>query len=119
MSSPAAKRDSVLLEFVARAVEVGADGLVVEYKDGHEQVYAFHGNIGYGIARLTSESPEAKQLREELWGLRRKRKRVHVSGVEHVLEVEVFDSFGENAFRVSISTIQPGDPPDNRSRDRR
>ena len=105
MSSPAAKPHGVLLEFVAGAIEDGADQLEVEYKDGHEEVYAFRGNVGHGMARLASGSPEAEQLREELWGLRRKRKRVHVGGAEHLLQVEIFDSFGEQAFRVRISKL--------------
>jgi len=67
-------------QLVAEAIRLGADALAVEYKDGHEEVAATRGQLGVGIASLPSSSPEAEQLRRELYGIAKKRRRVTVGG---------------------------------------
>ncbi len=92
----------VLAEMVSRAIALGADAIEVEYKDRHEEITAMKGNVGVGIGDIPSDSAEAAALRDELWKLRRKVRRIQVSGVEYKLKVSVFDSFGETAFRLDI-----------------
>ena len=92
----------LIKSIVSKVLAVGATEFEVEYKDRHEQVFAFNGPIGMGIAAYRSDSKEAEELRSELYSLRRKRQKVTVDDIDYRLRVEVFDSFGENAFRVTI-----------------
>ena len=97
---------SILLELLASAIESGADELEVEYKDGFEEVYAMRGGTGFSIAMLESRSEEASRLREELYAMRRKKKeRLSLAGAEYDFRVIVYDSFGEDAFRVKIKRV--------------
>lgn len=93
---------SILEELAAEAVRLGADFLEVEYKDGREWVVAVVGEIGYGIASLDSSSQEADELRTDLYAIRKKGRRVTVDGSQHELRARVYDSFGEDAFRVQL-----------------
>ena len=77
----------------------------VEYKDGHEGVFAVLGDVGHGIARLRSSGPEAEELRRELYDLTKKRRRVAAGGLEYELRARVYDSFGEDAFRVQVRHV--------------
>jgi hypothetical protein len=95
---------SILLELVEKAIEAGASEMEIEYKDGREQVFAVAQGIGIGIASLDSKSGEARLLRQELYGMAKKRKMIRLPGVEYVLRVQVFDSFGEDAFHIIIKT---------------
>ncbi len=96
---------SVLQWLALEAVRRGADTIEVEYKDGYEQVFAVRGGVGYGIARLDSSSDQAASLRKELYSLTRKRRRVALGDVEYELRGRVYDSFGEDAFRVEMRRI--------------
>jgi hypothetical protein len=98
-------KSSVLLRLVSKAIESGADGLEIEYKDGYEEVYVFKGSIGYGITRLKSTSKEAASLRKELYGIGKKKKRITVFDADYELKVNIFESFGDDAFRVKIRRI--------------
>lgn len=44
----------VLLKLIARAIEVGADDMEIEYKNHREEVFAVGAGIGVGIASLDS-----------------------------------------------------------------
>ena len=99
---PQGNPDDFLARLVATAVEYGADALDIEYKDGHEEVCAMKGNVGFGIASLDSSSEEAQALREHLGAIGRKGKTITAAGVSYRLKVRTHDSFGEEAFRVSI-----------------
>lgn len=92
----------VLYDLIAKALEIGADRLEVEYKDGYEEIFAMTGTMGAGIARLDSESAEAASLREELSEIEGKRKRINVPDRVCSLRVETYDSFGETAFRILL-----------------
>jgi len=96
---------STLEQLVAEAIRLGADALDVEYKDRHEEVAAMRGQFGVGIARFPSSSPEAEDLRHELYGIAKKRRRVRVGEVEYELRVRVRDSFGEDAFSVQLRRL--------------
>ncbi len=98
-------KGSVLQGIALEAVRHGADTIEVEYKDGNEQVFAVRGGVGYGIARLDSSSDQAASLREELYGLTRKKRRVIIGDAEYELRARVYDSFGDDAFQVKLRRI--------------
>ncbi len=107
MTTPAPKttgsgKPDILTDIVAQVLSAGATEFEVEYKDGEEQICAMSGAVGFSVASLPSASDDARQLRSELYGSRKKRARINVFGVDYRLCVEVFDSFGEDAFRVII-----------------
>jgi hypothetical protein len=58
--------------------------------------------IGVAIASLDSSSEEARLLREELYAIAKKKRVVRISGCTYTVRVQIFDRFGEDAFRVSI-----------------
>lgn len=96
---------NTIIELVERALEIGADQLDIEYNGGVEEVAAFQGNVGVGIANLEASSREAEALREQLYALARKGRTVVVKGVRYRLRASEYDSFGETAYRVSITPI--------------
>ena len=98
---------SGLVERLAsEAIRLGAEALVVEYKDGYEEVFAMKGAVGFGIGRYRSSSPEAEALRDELRGIRRRRRRLSVGDAEYELRCRVFESFGEEAFHLELRRVQ-------------
>lgn len=94
------KREGIGERLTREAIRLGADLVEVEYKDGDEQVVAVTGGVGYGIARFRSSSPEAIALREELYHIARRKRRMTVDGIQYELRGRVYESFGEDAFRV-------------------
>lgn len=92
----------VLLELAARAIKAGADDMEIEYKNGREEVAAVGSGIGIAIASLDSKSQEARLLREELYAIAKKKRVAHISGCAYTMRVQIFDSFSEDAFRVTI-----------------
>jgi hypothetical protein len=98
-----AKNPEILTEVVARVLATGAAEFEVEYKDGEELVVAFNGAVGVGIAAFRSNTDDARELRRQLYSLRKKRRKIIHAGVEYSLRVETFDSFGEVAFRGAIT----------------
>jgi hypothetical protein len=99
---------SIVDHFVAKAIRLGADGLEVEYKDNHEEIFACKQSLGFGIGSLDSSDPAANELRDELWAMRRRKRAITVDGVRYELRCSVFDSFGETAFRVAIQKATSG-----------
>lgn len=93
---------SILHRLASDAVAAGMDTLEVEYKDGHEEVCALKEGVGYGIARFRSGSPEAASLRDELRTVSKTTRFVTIEGSEYALRARVYDSFGEQAFRVAL-----------------
>ena len=93
----------VLAQVVARVLATGATEFEVEYKDGEELVVAFSGAVGIGVAAFRSNSDDAQDLRQQLYALKKKRRKIIHAGVEYGLRVKIFDSFGEDAFRVTIA----------------
>jgi hypothetical protein len=93
---------SILEQLAAEAIRRGADSLEVEYKDGCERVFAVVAQIGYGIASLDSTTKEAEELRTDLYAIRKKGRWVTVDGSQYELRARVYDSFGEDAFRVQL-----------------
>lgn len=81
----------------------GAAEFEVDYKAGEEHVVAFHGTVGSEVMNLPSNSDAAGELRTQLYALAEKPRKITHAGVAYVLRVEVFDSFGEDAFRVHLA----------------
>lgn len=96
------EQKDVLAELVSEVVRVGGDALEVEYDDGYEEVMAFKGHTGIGIARLPTSDPEAKALHEQLREVVRRKRRMQVGGSEYELRGRQYDSFGEAAFRIEV-----------------
>ena len=94
--------DSVLHALVAQAARAGADALEVEYKDGCEEVVAMRGPIGFGIASFRSGGAEATALRRELHGMAKRRTTITVDQIHYDVRMRIYDSFGEEAFRVEF-----------------
>lgn len=105
MSNREDKVNQVLRDLIAKALNLGAVELEVEYKDGKEEVAAMKGPLGFGVASLDSSSPEAEALREELCEIEERSRIVSVDGRECGLRVETYDSFGETAFRLFLSPM--------------
>jgi hypothetical protein len=93
---------SVLAQLVREAVSLGADTLEVEYRDGYEEVVAYMGTLGREIARLGSGTAEAKALRSALYASTARLRRLSVEGREYLIRAEVYEDFGEDAFRVKL-----------------
>ena len=92
----------ILGRLIADALQHGADTLEIEYKDGREDVCAIKGGIGFGIASIESSSEDARAMREQLYTIGKKGKIISVRGESYHLAVIMYDSFGEDAFRVKI-----------------
>jgi hypothetical protein len=61
--------------------------------------------VGYGIARFRSSSPEAVALREELHCIAMRKSCIAVGELQYELTVKVYESFGEDAFRVQLRRV--------------
>ena len=99
---------SIVEEIASQTIRAGGDAVEVEYKDGYEEVFPVAGRSGTSVGfRLNSSSQEAKSLREELYKIARKRRRLTVSGREYELQCRIYDSFGEHAFRLQWKPVKP------------
>jgi hypothetical protein len=104
-------RPTTLLEgLCGHALSLGAESIEVECKDGREWVFANKGGAGIGIANHTSSSADAEDLRGNLYAAAEKPFRTVIGGQVHILKVGVFESFGEDAFAVSIDLAPKRDP---------
>ncbi len=103
----ASERKSIVDELVSAVIRLGVSTLDIEYKDGYEEVFAVTGGgIGCGIARFRSSSREAVGLRTELYSLTKKKRRVRIGDCEYELRSRVYESFGEDAFRVDVRRVR-------------
>jgi hypothetical protein len=101
----ATKQTSTLDRLASEAILQGADTIEIEHKDGYEEVYFMKGGTGSGIT-LPSPSPEVRSLLRELQGIAKRGRRVTVDGCAYDLRVRIWDSFGEDAFRVSLRRVR-------------
>ena len=97
------RTDLEIVSVIQKVLAAGGTEFEVEYKDGEEVIVAFNGPIGVGVANIQSKSAKARKLRDELYAAQRKPPRINCGGVEYVLRVKTFDSFGEEAFRGTLS----------------
>ena len=105
-------RPTTLLErLCGHTLSLGAQSIEVEHKDGREWVFAHFANKGgVGIVNYKSSSADAKELRGNLYAAAKKPVRSVFGGKVYILNVRVFDSFGEDAFEVSIDPAPKLDP---------
>src|SRR3984893_11741473 len=104
-------RPSTLLEgLCGHVLSLGAQSIEVERNDGREWVFAKKGGTGFGIANYTSSSADAKELRRNLYAAAKKPVRTVIGGQVYILKVRIFESFGEDAFEVSIDPAPKLDP---------
>ena len=106
MSNP----KTLLEDLCEHALSCGAESIEVGYKDGREWVFARKGDIAFGTANFAGSSRDAKELRENLYAARKKPVRTAIGGQVWILKVGVYDSFGEDAFRVRIDPAPKLDP---------
>lgn len=100
-----ARKKITLEQLAAQAISLGADELEIEYKDGCEEICAMKSGFGWGIASIPSSSPEAESLRHELYALAKKKRRLKIDEQMYELRARIFDSFGEDAFRVELRRV--------------
>ncbi|HEY6852472.1 MAG TPA: hypothetical protein VI320_40455 [Terracidiphilus sp.] len=105
------KPKTLLEDLCEHALSCGAESIEVEYRDRREWVFAQKGGIAFGTANFASSSRNAKELRENLFAARKKPVRTAIGGRVWILKVEVYDSFGEDAFRVRIDPAPKLDSP--------
>jgi hypothetical protein len=104
-------RPTTLLEgSCAHALSLGAESIEVECKNGRAWVFANKGGTGIGIANYTSSSADAKELRGNLYAAAKKPVRTAIGGQVYILKVRVFESFGEDAFAVSLDLAPKREP---------
>jgi len=68
------------------------------------------GDTAIKIANLPSTGADAKELRANLYAAAKKPIRIVVAGKVYILKVRIFESFGEDAFTVSIDPVSKPDP---------
>ena len=108
-------KPATLLEGLSgHALSLGADTITVEYQDRRYWVYAMIGGAGFSIASYESSSADSKELLKNLYAAAKKPVRTVLDGRRSILDVRVFDDFGEDAFEVTIKPapdLDPSAPP--------
>ena len=61
--------------------------------------------FGLGIASLRRSGPQAKSLRNALFALTKKKQIVRIGDRTYELRARIYDSFGEDAFRVELRRL--------------
>lgn len=95
---------SVLAQVIREAEQWGANEIEVEYQDGYEEIFIRDGKILFGIERFKSTSKAAEELRKGLYDLR-KVKNIKVLDQSYKVNVDVYNSFGEDAFKFEFQRI--------------
>src|SRR5580692_900236 len=96
-------KPATLLEgLCGHTLSFGGQSIEVEYKDGREWVFAYKDGAGISIANYKSDSADGKELRGDLYAAAKKPVRTVLGGQVYILKVRVFQSFGEDAFAVSM-----------------
>ena len=83
------------------AIENDAELIVIEYKDGFEEVTAYSGGIGVTIDTIKSNTKESESLFEEIGKIKRNN-RITIGNDEVLLSVSSYDNFGESAYEIRI-----------------
>ena len=96
---------NILEQVALMAIRLGVNTLEIEYKDGQEEIFAIKGGVGYGIARFRSSSREAASLRDQLYRIVKKKHCLSMGDRKYELRGRVYDSFGEDAFRLDIRRL--------------
>ena len=97
--------DDAVVQFVMKAVDLGATEIEVEYESGWEHIFAVGEHVGVEIASLDSSGKEARTLRETLCDISEQSRRVMIRGNEYALTVQIHQSFGEDVYRITIRKV--------------
>jgi LexA DNA binding domain-containing protein len=104
-------RPATLLEgLCGHALSLGAQSIEVERQDSREWVFVHKGGAGISVANFASSSADGKELRGNLCAAAKKPLRTVFGGQVYILKVRIFQSFGEDAFEVSIDPAPKLDP---------
>jgi hypothetical protein len=95
----------VLKPLLEQAILYGADSLLVECKDGFEEVFASRGEVGLGIASVRSSSHEAARLQAVLLRVVRRKRYALIADARYELRCIVYDSFGDDAYELEIRHV--------------
>ncbi|MFN7925539.1 MAG: hypothetical protein U0Q16_35900 [Bryobacteraceae bacterium] len=101
---------TLLERICAHVLSFGARSIEVEYKDRREWVFTGIDGVRTKIADFGSSSAPAKELRTNLYAAAKKPVRTVIGGTVYLLRARVSDSFGEDAFEVSIDPAPKLDP---------
>ena len=101
---------TLLEKLCAHALKFGAQSIAVEYKDGGEWVFVPIDGTLVRVALFLSGGAEAKELRGNLVAAAERPVRTVIDGRVYIVKVRIFESFGENAFEVSIVPAPKLDP---------
>jgi hypothetical protein len=104
------KSVALLEGLCGHALSFGAEGLSVEHKDRREWVFMMKAGSGIAIANYASGGADAKELLENLYAAGKKPLRTAIGGRVWIVKVRVYDSFGEDAFQVTINPAPGLDP---------
>ncbi|SPE41548.1 Putative transcriptional regulator protein (modular protein) [Candidatus Sulfopaludibacter sp. SbA3] len=104
------KPTTLLESLCAHALSCGGESIAVEYKDGREWVFVNKGGEGISVANWARSSSEGKELLGNLYAAARKPVRTVIGGQIYLITVRIHDSFGEDAFAVSIDPVPKRDP---------
>jgi hypothetical protein len=104
-------KPATLLEGLSgHALSLGAQSITVEHRDHREWVFANIGATSVRTANYVSSGADAKELRGNLSAAVKKPVRTVIGGHVYILSVREFDSFGEDAFEVTINPAPKLDP---------
>ncbi len=98
----------MLMEYLERAHEIGADAIEIERKDGKEWIFAYSGNMGAGIGSLPPS--QLKAILKEMDDLK-KTKLVALGGVAVRLKFSSYESFGEWVYRIELKRVEESSAP--------
>jgi len=97
---------NIIDRLISEAIAAGGDAIEVEHKDGYEEVYPVKGDFGTSIGfALASSSQEAKSLRQALYRVAKKSLRLKVGGRDYEVRCRIYETFGEDAFRLEWKSI--------------
>jgi hypothetical protein len=101
---------TLLEQLCGHAMSFGARSFETERKDGWQRAFAQIDDARTRIANFEDSSTDAKELRANLYAATKKPFRTVIGGKVYVLQVRVVESFGEDAFEVSIDPAPKLDP---------
>ena len=99
------KNIEIIPKLIKEAIEKGVNEIAVEYKDGFDEIFIIKSNLLIGIKSYKSDSETALNLREELYFLRN-RKTLKIDNTKYSIKIIIFNSFGEDAFRLLFERIK-------------
>jgi hypothetical protein len=92
----------MLMHYLERAHEIGADAIELEHQDGRTWIYAFVGNSGVSIGSL--DSGDFEIVMKEMGALK-KTKQTTLGGAAFRLRFSRSESFGEWLHRIDLQPL--------------